>query len=96
MVTDSRAASSDGAVRPVDAPAPVKVREGSNGKPQAVRIGRRWHKAVSITNRWHLGPDEWWTEHQLDRLYFTLRLEEGRPFTVFQDLLTSQWYSQRA
>ena len=95
MVTDTRTPGSAGAPRPVNAPVPVLVRAGPDGKPLAVRLGRTWHRVARIADRWHLGPDEWWTEHPVDRRYYTVRLEDGQQVTVFQDLLTLRWYRQR-
>jgi len=96
VVTDTGTALRDGALRIVNAPAPIEVRTGADGKPQSVRIGRRWRRVSSITNRWRLGPDEWWTERPVDRWYFAVRLDDDRPLTVFRDQVTSLWYIQRA
>jgi len=96
VVTDTGAEGRAGALRPVNAPVPTLVRAGPEGKPLAVRLGRTWHRVARIADHWHLGPDEWWTEQPVARRYYTVRLEDGQPVTVFQDTLTLQWYRQRA
>jgi hypothetical protein len=48
-----------------------------------------------ITDRSRRGPDEWWTDQPLDRMYYTVHLVDGRQFTVFQDLIRQHWCRQR-
>lgn len=95
MVADTGAAGRAGALRSVNAPVPTLVRAGSDGRPLEVRLGRTWHRVARIVDRWHLGPDEWWTEQPVDRRYYAVRLEDGRQVTVFQDALSLQWCRQR-
>ena len=96
MVPIPGAPGGAGALRALNAPAPVGVRSDKDGKPLAVRLERAWRRVAQVSDRWRLGPDEWWTGQTVDRLYFTLRLDDGQRCTIFQDLLTSKWYSQRA
>ncbi|MSQ41050.1 MAG: hypothetical protein EXR55_05220 [Dehalococcoidia bacterium] len=95
MVTDTRATGRAGALRPVNAPVPTQVRAGPDGKPLTVRLGKTWHRVARIADRWHIGPDEWWTEQPVDRMYYTAQLEDEKQVTVFQDVLTLHWYRQR-
>jgi hypothetical protein len=48
---------------------------------------------VSVDDRWSI-EDEWWREKPVSRMYFECLLEDGQCVTVFQDLLTGEWYRQ--
>ena len=45
-------------IRPLHAPTPVEVREGSARQPVAVQLGRRWRGVARIADRWTF--DLWW------------------------------------
>ena len=85
--------------RPLNTPAPVRVRADPEGRPAAVgvRVGERRAvplRAVSaIADTWRI-DDEWWRERPVSRLYYRLALEDGTALTVYQDLLTGAWWRQ--
>lgn len=95
MVTNPRTARGAGAVLPIKRPVPIQARITADGRPQALRMGGVWQSIARITDRWHLGPDEWWTDQPVDRMYYAVHLVDGRQLTVFQDLITQHWYRQR-
>ena len=46
-------------MRPLHAPAPVAVREGSGGEPVEVELGRRWRRVARVADRWTLICGGW-------------------------------------
>lgn len=49
----------------------------------------------TVREEWLL-VDEWWTGSPIRRRYFELALGDGRNLTVFCDLSSGKWFSQRA
>jgi hypothetical protein len=45
-----------------------------------------------VLNSWRI-DDEWWRK-PVSRLYYSLEFTSGSRYTVFQDLITGQWYRQ--
>ncbi|MFO8174974.1 MAG: hypothetical protein ACQET1_00915 [Gemmatimonadota bacterium] len=80
------------ALRPLNAPRPVRVRTGSGGRPTYLHLKRGARKVVQIREIWQI-DDEWWRE-PISRRYATLVLEDGLTVTIYRDLLTGQWYLQ--
>ena len=80
---------------PLCAPRKVYVIAGDGGEPRCVGVslkgGRK--KVVRIGNIWRV-DDEWWRE-EIARRYFELEMEDGSVTTVFQDLVSGDWYRQR-
>jgi hypothetical protein len=45
-----------------------------------------------VLNIWRI-DEEWWRK-PISRLYYLVEFTSGSRFTVFQDLITGQWYRQ--
>ena len=78
-------------IKPLHAPAPVEVREGSARLPAAVRIERRWRRVTRIADRWTF--DLWWLPQPIRRAYFRIESDDG-PLTLFRDEKDGFWYRQ--
>jgi hypothetical protein len=52
--------------------------------------GRR--RAVAAVREDWLVQDRWWTEDPVDRHYFDLLVEPGRPVVVFRDARSGAWF----
>jgi len=63
-----------------------------DGRPAAVRLKKRSLKVSEVANTWRI-DEEWWRK-PISRLYYLLEFTTGSRFTVFQDLITGQWYRQ--
>jgi hypothetical protein len=70
----------------------VKVYE--NGTPTELKLRGRWLKVESVDDRWRI-DDEWWRDEPVSRMYYECVVDRGIRVTVFQDLVTRQWYRQR-
>ena len=83
-------------LRPLNAPMPIEVAIGADGRPHTVvRGGRLESRAVSaIQDRWRI-DDEWWREHAVSRMYYALLLDDGSLLSVYHDLLANTWHEQR-
>ncbi len=91
------------ALKPIGLPRPIEVRTDADGLPIAVAtpgVGRTPSgrgalvPVESIEEAWRVG-EEWWREAPLERTYYLLLLEGGRPITVFHDGVFGVWFEQR-
>jgi|RhiMethySRZTD1v2_1073278.scaffolds.fasta_scaffold3839189_2 hypothetical protein len=80
-------------IRALNLPRPATVEADEKGLPRAVALQGRWLAVDAIFDVWRI-DDEWWRE-PLIRRYFLVALEGGVLRTLFQDLLSGQWYEQR-
>jgi hypothetical protein len=71
-------------------PRTVRVREGAQGRPQAVE-GR----AVEAVRESWLVEDRWWTDRPLRRRYWEVVTLDGRDLVVFRELTGGGWYRHR-
>jgi hypothetical protein len=71
-------------------PRTARVREGAQGRPEAVE-GR----AVEAVRESWLVEDRWWTEAPLRRRYWEVVTADGRDLVVFRDLEAGRWFAQR-
>jgi hypothetical protein len=82
-------------LRPLNAPVPIDVAVDALGQPHSVSRGGRARRAVAaVQDRWRI-DDEWWREHAIARMYYTLILDDDSPLNVYHDLLANAWYEQR-
>ena len=87
-------------IRPLHAPTPVEVREGSGGEPVAVQLARRWRGVARIADRWTF--DLWWLAQPITRAYYRIGLSENGQaggngdgqVTLFRDEREGVWYRQ--
>jgi hypothetical protein len=109
MVASSGATVRADRLRPLNAPRPIRVEADARGLPLAIELpkGRRGgakarekaERSISsfipvqeIADRWRI-DDEWWRQ-EISRMYFRVVLTGGRVLTVFQNLITSDWFLQ--
>ena len=79
-------------LKPLGAPRGTHVVVGADGVPTAVVIGRRARLVSAVRERWRI-DDEWWRS-PLARDYLAVVLEDGRPLTLYQDLVEGGWWVQ--
>jgi hypothetical protein len=80
-----------GAVRPLAAPTPIRVRTDDIGRPRQVSGAGRFRQVLSVREIWRI-DDEWW-RRPISRLYYEVVLETGRLVTLFHDLEEGRWYA---
>ena len=80
-------------IRPLNLPQPATVEADEKGLPRAIVTQGCWLAVDAIFDVWRI-DDEWWRT-PLIRRYFLVALEGGVLRTLFQDLLSGQWYEQR-
>ena len=95
MIFPSRkpAADTGEKLRALKLPKPATVEADEKGLPRVVLTQGRRVAIEAIFDVWRL-DDEWWRE-SISRRYFLVALEGGVLRTLFQDLLSGQWYEQR-
>jgi hypothetical protein len=64
----------------------------TGGRPFSVKLKKKLQKVEKVDNLWRI-DDGWWRK-PVARLYYSLTLESGSRITLFQDLLSGQWYRQ--
>ena len=79
-------------LQPLKQPRPVAVETDGSGEPVAVVLGGQRLAVAQVQDVWRI-DDEWWRE-EVSRLYYRLLLEDGRPVTVYHDLLGEKWWVQ--
>jgi hypothetical protein len=80
-------------VTPLNVPRDIRVMAGGDGSPAFVWLGSRQRRVVRIRNSWRI-DDEWWRQ-EIARRYFEMELSDGSVITVFQDLISGNWFRQR-
>ena len=83
------------APRPLNVPRPIRVQLAA-GQPRAVWRSQRpdARPVVAVQDRWRI-DDEWWREHAISRVYYTLLLDDGSLLDVYHDLVSDAWFEQR-
>ena len=91
------AVQSTATLRPLNAPSPLKVDLNAEGQVVALwRQGRLTPRRIAaVQDRWRI-DDEWWREHPIARMYFSLLLDDGTLLTVYHDLAADAWFEQRS
>ena len=79
-------------LRPLGAPRDARVTVDAAGVPTTVVVGRRIRRVGAVRERWRI-DDEWWRK-PLARDYVTVVLEDGRPLTLYHDLIGGGWWVQ--
>src|SRR3954447_5662260 len=81
-------------LKPLNAPQRIKVQINKAGHPTgAARMATAELTAVeAVLDRWRI-DDEWWRK-AVSRMYYQLALAGGTTVTIFQDLVTSEWFVQ--
>jgi hypothetical protein len=92
VVKHPREALHAGAYKPLNTPDLVRVEEGAEGLPTAVKEKRR-QRIETIDDCWRL-DDEWWRPEPISRLYYAICLASGQKMVIYKDLITSAWYCQ--
>ena len=82
-------------LRALASPRPVRVVTAPNGIPHAVVMGGRRRAVAEVREDW-LVQDRWWTDEPVDRHYFELLLEPGRPLVVFREAAGGGWFTHDA
>ena len=82
------------AIRTLNEPRPVEVREDSEGEPESVLVRRHWQRVERIDDRWTF--DLWWLPQPVRRSYYRIDLDDGRRLTLFRDRWSERWYRQSA
>ena len=67
----------------------------SRARRQTRHVEETWLAVSQIDDIWKIN-DEWWRgpDEEIERLYFSLTLENGQHVTVFHDLTRQTWRRQ--
>ena len=94
MVKDPRTTKGTGGIRALSQPNRLTVKANEDGIPTTLKLNSQWVEVESIADRWRI-DDEWWREKSVSRLYYECVVDQGLRMTVYQDLGSGEWYSQR-
>jgi hypothetical protein len=97
MEPHPRTAAGAHRLRPLNQAQPVRLQaDPANGAPTAVELRGRWHTVARVEEVWRL-DDGWWRPHPVQRTYFRLALDDGRPLTLYRDQAEGEggWWLQR-
>ena len=93
MVQNPRETASSSPIRSLNLPTPLQVEEDSRQQPRTISLNRRRLEVASIDDLWEI-DEEWWRENPILRRYYQVTTEDGRPMTIFRDLVSGEWYRQ--
>lgn len=93
MVKNSRATTRTGGLLPLNLPQPAAVDADVHERPAAMLLNGSLQPVVAIRDQWRI-DDEWW-RGEISRQYFLVEFAGGIRLTVFQDLVTGEWYTQQ-
>ena len=80
--------------RALNMPEPCEVQTGKHNQPQIIKKRRKKSLSVlSVRDTWRV-DDEWWTDRQISRQYYTILLEDLSIVTIFVDRIEGGWYEQ--
>ncbi len=91
------------ALRPLGLPRPLVVRLDTRGEPSELTrparrgTARRSFAVERVEEVWRIA-EEWWRDAPLQRTYYRVHVEGGRPLTLFHDDTVAPsegWYEQR-
>ncbi len=92
---------SEASLRPLGLPRPIEVRTDGEGLPieltRTARGGdRRTLTVEEVEEVWRIA-EEWWRDTSIDRTYYCVIVDGGRPLTLFRDRadLGGGWFEQR-
>ena len=56
---------------------------------------KSWQTVASIDDRWKVN-EEWWRgqDQRIERMYYSVLLENGQRITVFHDMTKNEWFRQ--
>ncbi len=80
-------------VASLNMPREIEVLAHGSGAPAFIRRNRKLNQVAAILNSWRI-DDEWWRE-MISRQYFRVELKNGLVITIFNDLVSGEWYQQR-
>ena len=80
-------------IQPLNLPRPLAVDADEEGRPVAVSVKGTLRRVRAIRDSWRI-DDEWWRS-EISRRYWDVETEEARNLTVYQDLVSGEWFEQR-
>jgi hypothetical protein len=93
MVQDPGAESGHHRLRPLNTPQAVHVEQDVAGRPVSVTLYSRRLEVIQVLDTWRI-DEEWWREQPVSRFYWLVALDDGRPLTIFFDLIERRWWRQ--
>ncbi len=87
-----RGSDAESLVRTLNQPKPLEVEADERGLPRRVTRRRQRLRIASVLDVWRI-DDEWWRA-EISRRYFLVVLEGGISRTIYQDLVTGEWFEQ--
>ncbi len=77
-------------LRRLNAPKQLRVKADRAGRPLAILRGQRPVAVEQLRESWRI-DDEWWRD-LISRRYHLVALADGAHLTLFQDLVTGEWW----
>ena len=80
-----------GSLRGLAGTHPVRVITSPDGTPHAVITDGRRRLVVAVRDSWRV-QDRWWTDDPVDRAYFDVVVEPGRPALIYRER-AGEWFT---
>jgi hypothetical protein len=69
------------------------VQPDAEGVPLRVRLGSAWRDVKLARRPWRI-DQYWWRDEPVSRMYYRVMLDDGSPFTIYNDLISGEWARQ--
>lgn len=80
-------------IRRLKSPHAVEVEADVEGVPLRLRLAGRWQNLSFVRRPWRI-DQHWWRAESISRLYCRVAPEDGPALTIYQDLVTGDWFRQ--
>lgn len=72
----------------------LKNERSPSKRLKSYRTEGQWRQVLAVLDTWRI-DDEWWRKQPVSRMYHRVILEGGTMVSLFKDLASGDWYSQR-
>ena len=93
MVGNPRTAADTRRIRRLKTPAAIEVEASEDGIPLRLRSGGVWQDVTLLRRPW-LIDQHWWRGEPVRRNYYRVAHDDGRPLTLYRDLVAGEWFRQ--
>ena len=93
MVGNTRRTADTRRIRRLKTPRVLEVEACDDGMPRRLWIGGAWQEVAPVRRSWLL-DQHWWRDDRIRRRYHRVALPDGPPLTIYEDLVTGEWFRQ--
>lgn len=93
MVSNTRGTSDTRRIRRLKTPSAIVVEADRHGRPLRLLLASVWQEVALVREPWRI-DQQWWRGTPVSRVYYRVAAADGPPLTIYQDLLSGEWWRQ--